>query len=170
MSERPVKQILVAGVGNAWLRDDAFGGEVARRLEAGGMPDGVSVMDFGTGGLDLAYELIRGYDALVLLDASRQGFEPGTLYVLEPEREEFAGALEDGESIDPHDMNPQTMLRFVNALGGWPGKVVVIACEPGEIDEPGYGLSAPVARAVEAADALVRRTVADLQSDAAYAG
>ena len=90
--------------------------------------------------------------------------------MLEPEREEFAGALQDGESIDPHDMNPQTMLRFVNALGGWPGKVVVIACEPGEIDEPGYGLSAPVARAVEAADALVRQTVADLQSDAAYAG
>ena len=23
----PVKQILVAGVGNAWLQDDAFGGE-----------------------------------------------------------------------------------------------------------------------------------------------
>ena len=121
MTEHPVKQILVAGVGNAWLRDDAFGGEVARRLEADGMSEGVSVMDFGTGGLDLAYELIRGYDALVLLDASRQGFAPGTLYVLEPEREEFAGALQDGESIDPHDMNPRTMLRFVNALGGWPG-------------------------------------------------
>ena len=42
-------------------------------------------MDFGTGGLDLAYEMMRGYDALVLLDASRQGGEPGTLYVIEPE-------------------------------------------------------------------------------------
>ena len=79
------KQILVAGVGNAWLQDDAFGGECARRLEAAGAPAGVTVMDFGTGGLDLAYELMRGYDALVLLDASRQGGEPGTLYVLEPE-------------------------------------------------------------------------------------
>ena len=34
------KQILVAGVGNAWLQDDAFGGECARRLEAEGAPDG----------------------------------------------------------------------------------------------------------------------------------
>ena len=34
-------------------------------------------MDFGTGGLDLAYEVMRGYDALVLVDVSRQGGEPG---------------------------------------------------------------------------------------------
>ncbi|MCW3006462.1 MAG: hydrogenase maturation protease [Solirubrobacterales bacterium] len=163
-----VKQILVAGVGNAWLQDDAFGGECARRLEAGGVPDGVTVMDFGTSGLDLAYELIRGYSALVLLDASRQGDVPGTLYVMEPDRAEFAGALQDGESIDPHDMNPRTMLRFVNAIGGWPGKVVVIACEPGETDEPGYGLTAPVENAVRTAVQLVLETVATLQTDAAY--
>ena len=41
-------------------------------------------MDFGTGGLDLAYEVMRGYDALVIVDVSRQGGEPGTLYVMEP--------------------------------------------------------------------------------------
>ena len=40
--------------------------------------------DFGTGGLNLAYEVMRGYDAMVLVDASRQGGEPGTLYVMEP--------------------------------------------------------------------------------------
>lgn len=165
---KPVKQILVAGVGNAWLQDDAFGGECARRLEAHGVPDGVSVMDFGTNGLDLAYELIRGYDALVLLDASRQGDAPGTLYVMEPERSEFAGALQDGENIDPHDMNPHTVLRFVNAIGGWPGKVVVIACEPGATDEPGFGLTPRVETAVSTAVGLVLETVQSLQSDAAY--
>jgi hydrogenase maturation protease len=168
--EQPAKQILVAGVGNAWLQDDAFGGEVARRLEAGDVPEGVTVMDFGTGGLDLAYELIRGYDALLLLDASRQGGEPGTLYVMEPAREDFAGELKDGENIDPHDMNPQTVLRFVNAVGGWPGKVIVIACEPGETDEPGFGLTPPVAAAVESAAAFVLQTIGELRTDAAYAG
>jgi hydrogenase maturation protease len=163
-----VKQILVAGVGNAWLQDDAFGSECARRMEAQGVPDGVTVMDFGTSGLDLAYELIRGYSALVLLDASRQGDVPGTLYVMEPDRAEFAGALTDGENIDPHDMNPHTVLRFVSAIGGWPGKVVVIACEPGETLEPGYGLTAPVEVAVDTAIRLVLETVAALQTDAAY--
>ena len=63
----------------------------ARRLDERELPAGVSVMDFGTGGLDLAYEVMRGYDALVLVDVSRQGGEPGTLYVMEPERGTIAG-------------------------------------------------------------------------------
>jgi hydrogenase maturation protease len=163
MSPELEQQILVAGVGNAWLRDDAFGGEVVRRLEARGVPSGVTVMDFGTGGLDLAYEVIRGYSALVLLDASRQGGEPGTLYVMEPDRGEFAGALQDGENIDPHAMDPHTVLRFVSAVGGWPPKVLVIACEPGEVDEPGLGLTPPVDRAAGAAVDLVLDTIEELR-------
>jgi len=162
------KQILVAGVGNAWLQDDAFGGECARRLEARGVPSGVTVMDFGTGGLDLAYEVMRGYDALVILDASRQGGEPGTLYVMEAEREDFPDAIEDGENIDPHGMDPKTMLRFVKAVGGWPGKVVIIACEPGEVDEVGMGLTPRVEAAMEQALALVLETIEELRTDAAY--
>lgn len=162
------KQILVAGVGNAWLQDDGFGGAVIRRMEAEGSEPGVSVLDFGTSGLDLAYEVMRGYDAMVLVDATRQGDVPGTLYVMEPEQSEFAPSIDDGEAIDPHGMDPQTVLRFVNATGGWPGKVVVVGCEPQEVDEPGMGLTPPVARAVPAAIDLIRRTVADLRTDAAY--
>ena len=94
------------------------------------LPAGVSVFDFGTGGLDLAYEVMRGYDALVLVDISRQGGEPGTLYVMEADEDDVEGGIEDGEVIDPHGMDPQTVLRFVKAVGGWPGKVVVVACEP----------------------------------------
>ena len=73
-------------IGNAWLSDDGFGGEVAQRLEQRELPPGVSVMDFGTGGLDLAYEVMRGYHALIIVDVSRQGEAPGTLYVMEPDR------------------------------------------------------------------------------------
>ena len=51
----------MAGIGNAWMRDDAFGGKVAERLERVELPAGVAVFDFGTGGLDLAYEVMRGY-------------------------------------------------------------------------------------------------------------
>src|SRR3954453_6389133 len=164
------KQILVAGVGNAWLQDDAFGGECARRLEKRGVPSGVTVMEFGTGGLDLAYEIMRGYDALVLLDASRQGGEPGTLYVIEPQLSDYEGSIEDGDVINPHGMDPATVLRFVNAIGGFSGKVVVIGCEPGEVDEVGIGLTEPVAEAVDGAITLVRETIGELKTDAAYRG
>ena len=160
------RQILVAGIGNAWLRDDGFGGEVARRLEQRELPDGVSVMDAGTGGLDLAYEVMRGYDGLVILDVSKQGGEPGTLYVMEPDEDSVQAGIEDGQVINPHGMDPQTVLRFVKSIGAWPGRVVVIACEPADIEEMGWGLSDDVEEAVDRAVELVFETVAELRAGA----
>ncbi|HEX3978907.1 MAG TPA: hydrogenase maturation protease [Solirubrobacteraceae bacterium] len=164
MNEDALRSILIAGVGNSWLRDDGFGGEVARRLSELELPTGVSVMDAGTGGLDLAYEVMRGYDALVILDVSPQGGEPGTLYVMEPDEEAVPGQIEDGDVINPHAMDPQTVLRFVKSVGAWPGKVVVIACEPEEVSEMGWGLSDRVRDAVARAVALVLETVDELQA------
>jgi len=164
-----MKRILIAGIGNAWLADDGFGGEVVKRLEERELPDGAVVFDFGTGGLDLAYEVMRGYDALVLVDVSRQGGEPGTLYVMEALEEEIEAGIEDGQVINPHAMDPQTVLRFVKTVGAWPGKVLVVACEPARVEEMGLGLSDEVARAVDGAVELVVRTIEELQADAAYA-
>ena len=156
--------ILIAGVGNAWLRDDGFGGAVARRLHAQPLPTGVAVMDAGTGGLDLAYEVMRGYSALVIVDITQQGGAPGTLYVMEADEDAVPGAIQDGENINPHGMDPTTVLRFLKAVGAWPGRVVVIGCEPGEIQAMGWGLSEPVEASVQRAVGLVLDTVADLRA------
>jgi hydrogenase maturation protease len=166
VTRTPEKQILVAGIGNTWLRDDGFGSEVVKRLATRELPAGVSVVDFGTGGLDLAYEVMRGYDALVLVDVSRQGEEPGTLYVMEAEEADVTAGIEDGEMIDPHAMDPQTVLRFVRAVSGWPGSVVVIACEPVEVEDYGMGLSPEVAGAVPRAVELVAEILVDLREKA----
>ena len=164
-----MKRILVAGIGNAWLRDDGFGGEVVKRLESRELPEGAAVFDFGTGGLDIAYEVMRGYDALVLIDVSRQGGEPGTLYVMEVHREDVEAGIEDGQMINPHAMDPQTVLRFVKTLGAWPGKVVIVACEPAEVEAMGMGLSDQVESAVDAAVGVAIETIEELRTDAAYA-
>jgi hydrogenase maturation protease len=162
------RQILVAGIGNAWMADDGFGGHVAKRLGERELPDGVAVFDFGIGGLDLAYEVMKGYDALVLVDVSRQGGEPGTLYVIEPDPAEIT-PIEDGEVISPHGMDPKTVLRFVKAVNGWPGKVVIVACEPSQVEDMGLELSEIVSGAVDRAADLVVETCVELQSEAAYA-
>ena len=164
-----MKRILVAGIGNAWLKDDGFGGEVVKRLESRELPEGAAVFDFGTGGLDLAYEVMRGYDALLLIDVSRQAGEPGTLYVMEVLKDEVEAGIEDGQMINPHAMDPQTVLRFVKTLGAWPGKVVIVACEPAEVEEMGMGLSPAVDSAVDAAVGVVIETIEELRTDAAYA-
>ena len=155
--------ILVAAVGNLWLGDDGFAGEVAKRLRERGAADDVAVADFGTSGLDLAYEVMRGYEALVLVDVSRQGGEPGTLYVMEVDPAEVDGDIDDRTRIDPHGMDPGTVLRFVKATNGWPGRVVVIACEPEQVEEVSIGLSPHVARAVDGAVELVLETVEELR-------
>jgi len=160
----PLRSVLIAGVGNAWMRDDGFGGTVARRLAQLALPHGVTVMDAGTGGLDLAYEVMRGYDALVLVDVSRRGGEPGTLYVIDVDESTVAPSIEDGETLDPHGMDPRTVLRFVRGAGAWPGRVVVIACEPADAERAGWGLSGAVSDAVERAAALVLETVAQLRA------
>ena len=163
------RNILVAAVGNLWRRDDGFGGAVAKRLRERELPQGVEVADFGTGGLDLAYEVMRGYHAMVLVDVSQQGGEPGDVYVIEPDPSTIK-PIEDGEAISPHGMDPQTVLRFVKTVHGWPGKVVVIACEPSDIEEPGLGLSPEVEAAVARAVDVALETVAGLRDEVERAG
>ena len=167
MSDR-TRQILVAGIGNAFMGDDGFGGQVAQRLEQRELPAGVSVFDFGTGGLDLAYEVMRGYDALVIVDINRQGEPPGTVFVMEPDPADVEGGIEDGAVIDPHAMDPQTVLRFVKSVGGWPGKVVIVACEPSSVGEVAWGLSEAVEGALDRAVEVVLQQVEELGRDAAY--
>ena len=167
MSPGGMPQILVAGVGNTWLQDDGFGCEVIKRLGTRELLEGVTVLDFATGGLEMAYEVMRGYDALVLVDVSQQGGEPGTLYVMEPDPDEIDAGIEDGEVVNPHGMDPQTVLRFLKTVGGWPGKVVVIACEPAEVEDMGLHLTEKVGAAVDDACDLVMETVAGLHAEAA---
>ena len=105
--------ILVAGVGNIFMGDDGFGSEVARRLGARKLPDGVRVVDYGIRGFDLAYALMDQYELTILVDAMPGGEAPGTVYTFEPEIEsERAGML------DTHSMNPVKVLQMVKSMGG----------------------------------------------------
>src|SRR5262249_7088046 len=141
-------RVLVAAVGNIFLGDDAFGVVVVQRLVQRPLPDGVRVVDFGIRGLDLAYALLEGYEAVVLVDALPRGGAPGTLYVLEPEAPEPAAA---DLMVEGHGLDPVKVLRLAAALGGKVGHLLVVGCEPGplgEAEDLSLGLSEPVRAAV----------------------
>lgn len=146
-------RVLVAGVGNIFLGDDGFGVEVARRLAKHDLPDWVAVGDYGISGVHLAYDLADGVKTAILVDAMPRGGEPGTVYVVEPERqangERPAMALLDG-----HGMQPDVVLGMLDTLGADVGRVLIVGCEPGTA-EPGMELSAPVAAAVDEAVRIV---------------
>ena len=141
---------LVAGIGNIFFADDGFGVEVVRRLDEREVPSGVRVADFGIRGVHLAYELLDGYDLLVLVDAMPLGELPGTLAVIEVEADD----AEPVGGLDAHTMTPATVLANLARLGGHVERILVVACQPAAIEE-GIGLSPAVAAAVDGATDLV---------------
>jgi hydrogenase maturation protease len=145
-----MKGTLVAGVGNIFLSDDAFGVEVAARLATRSLPEHVTVRDFGIRGMHLAYELLEGWERLILVDAMPRGGAPGTVYVLEPDD------VPPGGPPDAHSMHPMAVFGTLAAIGGTRPPTLIVGCEPASLED-GMGLSEPVERAVdEAVDVVLR--------------
>jgi hydrogenase maturation protease len=164
--------VLVAGVGNIFRSDDGFGVEVLRQLTTAerraALPDCVELVDTGIRGMHLAYQLLDGYAALVLVDVTQRGGAPGELYLLEHDLAE--GPDEDAIPIpDAHDMSPDTVLALLGSLATAAGedrtaglrRVLVVGCEPATLAD-GIGLSTPVAASVERAAVAVTQVVCDL--------
>ncbi len=155
--------ILVAGIGNIFLGDDAFGVEVVRALLKRPLPDQVLVRDFGISSYDLAYALTEAYATAILLDAVMRGeAPPGTTYLIQPELEHLP-PLASGAG-DAHTMNPVVVLQMAKAFGALPPNLYLVGCEPAVLDcENGaLGLSPAVQAAVPQAVALVESLLARL--------
>jgi len=162
---KEAKKILIAGIGNIFLADDGFGVEVAGRLANQSFPPGVRVEDFGIRGFDLAYALMEGYETTILVDAYPGEGQPGTLFVLEPNLEDLDSPMHQG-FIEPHAMNPGSVLRMAKSMGGELKRVLVVGCVPATLgpEEGQLGLSEAVASSINEAvnliDSLVTRILA----------
>ena len=151
------ERVLVAGVGNVFLGDDGFGPAVVSRLAEQPLPAGVRAVDYGIRGVHLSYDLLDGWDALVLVDALPGDGPAGELRLLEVTDADLAGA----PPLDGHSLHPLAVLSSLPALGGRLPLTRVVGCTPASVEE-GMGLSAPVRAAVEPAASRVRALVAEL--------
>jgi len=153
--------ILVAGIGNIFLGDDAFGVEVVRRLATRHLPDAVRVTDFGIRGFDLAYALQDGYETTILVDACPHGQAPGTLYVIEPDLQGMDAAEASQPVADAHAMNPVSILRMAQAMNIEVKNILLVGCEPETLggEEGQMGLSTAVEAAVDDAVKLVESLI-----------
>ena len=145
-------KILVAGIGNIFHGDDAFGVEVANRLFKRTLPPEVRVVDFGIRGFDLAYALLDGYDVTILVDATTRGRAPGSLYTIEIDSNSTGGLDEGQFNVATHGMNPMRVLQLARSMGGVAGRILLVGCEPetlGSEEEGQMGLSASVAAVVD---------------------
>ena len=142
-------RVVVAGLGNIFLGDDAFGVEVVRRLTSRRLPDDVRVLDVGLRSLHLGYELAETHcDMLILIDCVRRGHAPGTLYVLEPDE------LNEESVLEGHTVRPEHVQGIARRLGTRCGRILIVGCEPARF-EPTCELSVPVAAAADEAVRMV---------------
>lgn len=165
----PAARILIACIGNIFFGDDAFGVEVAQRLqnrEGLRYPETVEVRDFGIRGIDLAYSLLDGYETVVLVDAFPRGGPPGTLHLIEPDPPKLQPQQQGLATPDGHSMDPVKVLAFARALGAPPTRILLLGCEPtpGDYEEMQMGLSDEVKGAIEGAVQMIDKLVEDLLS------
>lgn len=147
---------LIAGVGNVFLSDDAFGATVIRRLAARTLDYGVHVADFGIRSVPLAYEILKKkYQTVIIVDAMSRGGAPGDLYVVDPSQD-------DGQEYEPTDsstMNSDDLVELLRKLSATPKRLLLVGCEPLKLEED-IGLSDPVNHAVEKAVEIILETLA----------
>ena len=153
---------LVAGVGNIFQRDDAFGVEVIGLLADRPWPPGVKVADFGIRGVHLVYELLDGCDLFVLVDVAQRGCAPGTVTVLEVEPADMASP---SGIMDAHGLAPDQVFAMLDSMGSRPGRSLVVACEPADVSA-GMGLSDQVREALPQAVRAVEEILERIQQEA----
>ncbi len=159
--------ILIAGIGNIFLGDDAFGVETSRALLKRGLPEGVKVVDYGIRGFDLAFALLGDWDAVILIDALARGGAPGTLYLLEPDLGSAKNPQPEHLAMNPHGMDPVHVIQLAFSLGKVSARIYLVGCEPEDFGDELEGrmslsttVQSSIGGAITMIDNLVERILA----------
>lgn len=145
---------LVLGIGNLLMGDEGVGVRVVEALErASWRPDGVTLVDGGTGGFHLL-EYLQEFTPIVMIDATLDGQPAGTISVLRP-----AYASDFPRALTAHDIGLRDLVETAALLGPLP-PITLVTVSIAEIQSMVTTLTPAVAAAIPAAAALVRETVA----------
>ncbi|HEY4469051.1 MAG TPA: HyaD/HybD family hydrogenase maturation endopeptidase [Klebsiella sp.] len=143
-------RILVLGIGNLLLGDEAVGVRIVEALEQRySLPAHVEVLDGGTSGMELM-EAMANRDHLIVADAVLTGSVPGSVAVL---HDEEIPALFT-RKVSPHQLGLSDVLMALRLTDEFPQRLTLVGVVPESL-EPGIGLTPVVSQAIEAALAQV---------------
>lgn len=149
--------LLVVGCGNLLRGEDGVGPILIRHLWNGGVPSTVRLVDGGTAGMDVAFQM-RGADRVIIVDASNTGAEPGTIFKIPgPEVED----LPPLSGLHTHSFRWDNALAFAHWLlaEAYPPEVEVYLIEARDFS-PGALLGPEVTEGMRKVLALIRREAA----------
>jgi hydrogenase maturation protease len=140
--------VLVLGIGNVLWADEGFGVRCVEELARGWRFDAnVQILDGGTQGLYLL-PFLEETDILVVFDAVDYGLPPGTLKVVEgDEVPAFLGA----KKMSLHQTGFQEVIATARLMGCCPERLLLVGCQPEELEDYGGGLRSIVAARIDAA-------------------
>lgn len=152
--EPPGCDVLVVGCGNLLRGDDGVGPVLVRHLWDRGVPDGAKLVDGGTAGMDVGFQM-RGAQRVVIVDASSTGAAPGTVYRMPGEELTDLPPL---TGLHTHAFRWDHAIPFARwALGdACPTDITVFLIEAAAM-EMGGELSEPVSTAMEQVIDLIER-------------
>lgn len=154
--------VLIAGIGNIFQGDDAFGVAVSHKLAASGFAENVRVMDIGIRSIDFGFALLDDYDLTILIDATARGGAPGTLYTIEIDPGDIPDASDEASVVNSHGLDPVRVLALAKTMGARFQRVLLVGCEPLVLDrdESGeIGLSEVVQASLDPAVQIIKRLV-----------
>ncbi|WP_425101323.1 HyaD/HybD family hydrogenase maturation endopeptidase [Tropicibacter sp. S64] len=139
---------LILGIGNVLWADEGFGVRCIERLaERYSFDDTVTLLDGGTQGLYLL-PFLEEADVLLVFDAVDYGLEPGTMKIVEnDEVPRFMGA----KKMSLHQTGFQDVIATAQLMGYCPETLILIGCQPEELEDYGGGLRDVVAAQVDPA-------------------
>lgn len=109
-----MRKILILGMGNILLKDEGVGVRSIEYLQNQKMPKNVSLLDGGTGGFTLLPEILK-YDEVILIDATLDHYEAGTIRVIKPK---FAADFP--RAMTTHDIGLKDLIESASILGKLP--------------------------------------------------
>ncbi|MDN5856985.1 MAG: hydrogenase maturation protease [Pseudonocardia sp.] len=147
-------EVLVVGCGNLLRGDDGLGPVLVRHLWERGVPAGARLVDGGTAGMDVAFQM-RGAGRVVIVDAAATGAAAGTVFRV-PGAE--LAELPPLEGLHSHAFRWDHAIAFARwALGdACPTDITVFLVEVAGV-EFGADLSEPVTAAMEQVIEIVER-------------
>jgi hydrogenase maturation protease len=144
----PEEHIVVLGIGNVLWADEGFGVRCIEALQREWtFAPHVELIDGGTQGLYLLPN-VQSATRLLIFDAIDYGLEPGTLKLVEDDEvPKFMGA----KKMSLHQTGFQEVLSLAQLTGHYPQQVLLIGCQPEELEDYGGSLRPIVRQALEAA-------------------